>query len=789
MYRRTKSRRLAAILIVLALVVPYNFIAVTAADEGTTVYTNGVIYTVEGDDWDKKPQESIVVSADGKILYVGDNDSAKSYIDSGAEVVDLEGKTVLPGFIDSHVHPPGTALTELFSIYLYGMTSMEQTLSAVAEYVEEHPDLDVYWGGGFSMGLSGDPRGPKKGWLDEICDDKPIILASNDGHNLWMNSKALEMNGITKDTENPPGGTVQKDENGELWGNLTDTFGLVSMTQTFTPAQEKEALALFQDTMTAWGYTAAHLILVSLEDLSAPGEKWVSYLKEMELAGDWRMHANLHLQFYPDNKFEDDLAAFKKAQNSVKDLDYIKVTTAKFFMDGVIEGQTGYLSEPYEPLPWLEPDYRGEPYWDVEELKIRFAALGKEGIQVYVHSIGDEATTETVDAMEYAQAQNPRADLRNVVTHLQVVKDSDKIRMGKLNIIGNTQPFWHLKEPGWYYDQEYISLGPDRAWTEYPVKSLADAGVLLTFSGDHPVTENNSPFNAVEVAVTRNLYDPDWYEVDEITSIDDPTWLLNPAERITVKEAIEAYTINGAYQLFREDEIGSLAVGKCADMIIVSQDPLKVNPLRINETEVLATIFCGKTIYELPMESPFDDVAETAWYFDAVMYAYENGLMTGTSVNPPLFSPGATLTRGMVVTVLYRMEGSPDSDDYSNPFSDVRDNQWYADAVKWAAENEIVEGIGGGLFAPGANITREQMAAILLRYANYAGSGPEGVWAVKLDFADVGKISDWTVEGAMFCYMKGIITGKPGNLFDPKAGATRAEFATVLQRFIEETSK
>ena len=795
MYRKSKSKILMAILIAFALIIPYSgFATTTTAAEAITIYTNGVIYTLEGDDWDKNPQECIVFAADGVIRYVGDNEGAEEYFEEASDIIDLEGKIVFPGFIDSHVHPPGTALTELFSIYLYGMTSMEQTLEAVAEYIEEHPDLEVYWGGGFSMGLSGDPRGPKRQWLDEICDDKPIILASNDGHNLWMNSKALEMNGITKATENPPGGTVQKDENGELWGNLTDAFGLVSMTQTFTPAQEMEALSLFQDTMIEWGYTGAHLILISLEDLSAPGEKWVQYLKDMEIAEIWKMRANLQLQFAPDNKFEDDLAAFKKARESVKYSSNLNVTTAKFFMDGVIEGQTGYLSEPYEPLPWLEPGYKGEPYWDVADLKRHFAALGKEGIQVYVHSIGDEATKETIDAMEYAQAQNPRADLRNVITHLQVVKDSDKVRMGKLNIIGNTQPFWHLKEPGWYYDQDYVSLGEKRAWEEYPVKSLMDAGVLMTFSGDHPVTENNSPFNAIEVAVTRNLYDPEWYEVDEIKSIDDPTWLLNPAERITAKEAIEAYTINGAYQLFMEDKIGSLKAGKFADMTVVSQDPLKVNPLRINETEVLATIFNGEVIYgqlEDVMEFPFTDVSESSWYYDDVKYVFENGLMNGTS--DTLFSPRAHLTRGMVVTILYRAEDEPDVGDYDNPFTDVPEAQWFTDGVIWAAENEIVEGLGGGRFAPGVNITRQDLAVILMRYMNYK----EINLPVTMDwriYADESAIAGYAMDAIQTLNKLGIINGVGENadgqtIIDPRGNATRAQAAAMLHRFIELINK
>ncbi len=169
--------------------------------------------------------------------------------------------------------------------------------------------------------------------------------------------------------------------------------------------------------------------------------------------------------------------------------------------------------------------------------------------------------------------------------------------MGELNVIGSTQPFWHLKEPEWWDYVDLIALGQERAWTEYPVKSLIDNGVRVTFSGDHPVSPINNPFWAIEVAVTRNLNNPEFYGVDEITSIDDPTWLLNPKERISVLDAVKAYTINGAYQLYRDDKVGSIEKGKLADLIVVDQDIFKIDPLKIDQTKVLTTIFNGKPVF------------------------------------------------------------------------------------------------------------------------------------------------------------------------------------------------
>jgi predicted amidohydrolase YtcJ len=237
--------------------------------------------------------------------------------------------------------------------------------------------------------------------------------------------------------------------------------------------------------------------------------------------------------------------------------------------------------------------------WDTALLGRHFEKVMERGIQIHVHATGDGATRNTLDAMEYAGANNPGVNTRNTITHMHLVNNADKLRMGAMGVIGSTQPFWHMKEPDWYDYMEVPFLGADRAYSGYPVKSLIDAGVTVTFSGDYNVTDPNEPFWAIETAVTRNLNSADFYEVPDIYSIDDPTYLRNPAERISVKQAVEAYTINGAYQLFMEDQTGSLAVGKWADMILIDQDIVSFTGnqlLDIDQTQILATYFAGKLV-------------------------------------------------------------------------------------------------------------------------------------------------------------------------------------------------
>ncbi|WP_051280697.1 amidohydrolase [Anaerovorax odorimutans] len=584
-----KTKKVLSILLCLVLTVTvFTGCSNKPANMAATVLENGNIYTVDGDDWSENPMKAIAIGNNGKILAVGADKDVESYIGDDTKVVDLKGKTVLPGIVDAHVHTPGTALTKLYSIYLYDTITKDQTLEAIEKYITENPDMEEYWGEGFSIGMAGDAKGPKKEWLDEICLDKPIILTSNDGHNLWLNSKAFELNGITKDTPNPAGGLIQKDPlSGELWGTLTDASNLISMEQTFTKEQQNKALEYFQDSMHKWGYTAIMSI--------APSSVDADIYKNLENDGKLTMRVNMSGIIENDKEFEQQLQEAKDMREELNS-DLIKVSTVKYFADGVIEGMTGYLTEPYDAAAGLDPDYRSEFYWDPEELKTYFDRTMEEGFQIHVHSIGDEATKLVLDAMEYAQEQNSEMDARNVITHLQVVNDADKARFGELGVIAALQPFWHFKEPEWWEVVDLIALGKERAEKEYPVKSLLDNGAILTSSGDHPVSPINNPFWAMETAVTRNLNNADYYGVEDIKDVDDPKYLLNKDERISIEDIIKAYTINGAYQLYREDEIGSLKAGKCGDLVIINDDIINMDPLKIDGIEIIATMFNGKVV-------------------------------------------------------------------------------------------------------------------------------------------------------------------------------------------------
>ncbi|MCI8647358.1 MAG: amidohydrolase family protein [Firmicutes bacterium] len=561
---------------------------ITVVKAAASIYTNGKIYTVEGKDWDKKPQKAMAVSSDGSILATGTDAAIKVYANNKTKAVDLKGKSVYPGFVDSHVHPPGTAMTELFEIDCYGLMKAADTLTCIRDFVTEHPDEAIYWGNGFNMGMvdeTGNP--PTKEWLDEICPDKPMILTSYDGHSLWLNSVALKACNITSESKAPAGGRIQLGADGEPNGILTDASSLVTLTHTYSDEQYREGMALFMESMNGWGYTAC----------STGGNGALKQAVDMDREGKITMHINYSSAFDPED-VDGSIAQLEEFAQYAKGAKNVKVGAMKFFTDGVVEGSTAYLLEPYTEGAGMGSNWTSAPKVDADTMKEAMLKISQKGYQIHTHAIGDAAVRQTLDCIEYAQKNAGRSDYRSAITHLQVVSEQDKARFGDLGIIAITQPYWFLKEPDWYDTVDELVLGPERAWNEYPMKSLIDHGALPTASGDYPVSSVNNPFWAIECGITRNLENAEYYDVADITDMNDTTWLLNPAERVSAKTMIEAYTINGAYQMFEEDQIGSLKSGKRADFIILDKDPMKINPLEIDSIKVLETYKDGKKVYE-----------------------------------------------------------------------------------------------------------------------------------------------------------------------------------------------
>lgn len=574
------------------------------------IILNAKIYTVDSDN---SVKEALVIDGN-KIAYVGTNEGAQEFIDrslalgesiefvdlmsaldsdevkGSLKVIDLQGHAVLPGLIDSHIHPPGTALTDLYEVSLYGLDSVEQCKDAIRAFIERNKGIDTVYGRGWSLGIfKGDEvsKGPRKEHLDDVSRDIPIILRAYDGHTLWLNSKAFEKFGIDKNTPCPAGGKIEiDDDTKEVWGTLKESATHLVKEGEYTDYQYQKAFELFQKKIHKFGVTSI---------LSLSGFKWgiqPQVYKKLIDENKLKMRISAGFSISPGEDPIEQIDRIKAIRDNF-DSDYFKTTTVKLLADGVVEGTTASLIEPYELEAGKGNDYCGEFLWDRDKLPIAIEKANREGFSIHVHSVGDNATKTMLDAIEEVEDSNHR----NALTHLQLVRAEDIYRFKKLNVIASVQPYWHMKGPNWWDVVDYKLVGK-RAEAEYPLNSFVKAGVKIASSSDHSVTPIPNPFFAMQAGVTRNLYNAGYFGARDVKDMDEPQWLLNKDERVSVCDIVRSFTINGAYLIFRDDEIGSIEVGKCADFIVLDRDIFEINPVDIGNTQVLMTFFDGKVVYK-----------------------------------------------------------------------------------------------------------------------------------------------------------------------------------------------
>lgn len=540
--------------------------------QNDVLYKNGRIYTIDGED---RCVEACAVKGN-RFTFVGSNEEAEHI--SADSVIDLEGKTVLPGFVEAHAHVTWAAIDAIFKVGLFGEESVDAYLDKIKQFIDAHPDLPVYEGVGWENPMF-EKTGPSRRLLDEICPDKPVMMWSHDKHSLWVNSKTLELCGITRDTEVPAGNIIEKDEDGEPKGTLREFAAIAlvdSIKPVFSKENYKEAIAWVQKHLAQYGITSM------LDPVLDPDEEGINALVEMnesdqlicKIRGAFKSFENdsyRHIDRYDD---------IRSRANS----HMFAINQMKLFIDGVIEGKTGYLKEPYDG----ESEYCGDPIWNKEALDEFCRRVDEMGLDIHCHVIGDAAISMALDALDSIADKNPKRERRPVLTHLQVVDPADRSRMVKHNVTAVTNPYWHFKYRGFFDDIEVPYLG-ERAYGEYPMKSLLDSGIRLGAASDYNVTAVPAPLHGIQIGATRVYLDED---------PDDMEQVLAPEERISVKELVKTFTINNAYACRLEDIAGSIEEGKCADMVILSDDPFEVPVTDIHKIKVCRTISEGKTIYE-----------------------------------------------------------------------------------------------------------------------------------------------------------------------------------------------
>jgi len=568
---RKFSRLLLLVLIIFALV-DFNFFGQQNDPAAASlVLKNGFIYTVDGQ---RTVAEALAVK-NGKIIYIGSNGEAGRYIGKGTEMIDLGWRMILPGFIDSHCHPAYGAAHELFDIMFTGLNSIEEYKKAIRDFAAKHPEAKFIKGRGWKNTLFG-KTGPDKRIIDEIIPDIPVALDDEGGHATWVNSLTLKLAGITKDTKDPRSGVIERDpETGEPTGTLREgAANLVSdLFPDYTVEQLMQAVEAYQKMAAAFGITTAHDATVDVN-----GNDFNAY-KNLEKEDRLVMRFRASLFVDPKKGLDQvDRLIAERAKNSGP---LFQANGAKVYIDGVVEGSTAYLKEPYKHLP----NFRGEPRWDTDKLNEMCAALDKNKFQIHVHSIGDAATAMTLDAFAFAAKKNGKRDSRNLITHIQLVDPQDILRFKELGVMAVPQPYWFMKDD-YYYNLQVPYLGQKRADEEYPMESFFKAGVVVASSSDYAVTIPCDPLHAIQIGITRS-----------VMGVSDTKEILWPEERATLDQMIASFTINGAYANFLENTTGSIEVGKMADLIVLDKNLFFMSADKISGAKVILTFFAGKKIF------------------------------------------------------------------------------------------------------------------------------------------------------------------------------------------------
>lgn len=529
------------------------------------VLNNAAVYTVDA----ARSWAHAVAIRNGRIVAVGTDAAVSAWIGPATKVLDLQGKMVLPGFHDSHVHLVGGGL-ELGECNLNGITTREEILQAIAAYARAHPEKSWIRGGGWPLTLEG--GNPGKDLLDQIVPDRPVLLDAFDGHSSWVNSRALALAGISKETPDPPRGRIERHEvTGEPTGTLRESAArlVIAKAPLYT---HDECVAGLRRGMEL----ANRLGITSIQEASIK-DFHLKAFAELDQARQLTVRTVGAMRVDPERPLAAQVAQFiewRKQYSSPR----FRASAVKIFLDGVIESQTAALLQPY-----LGGDSRGWLNLEPDVLKPLAVELDRHGFQIHVHAIGDRAIQATLDALEFAQTQNGVRDSRHHIAHIQLFDPVDVPRFRRLGVFANFQPLWASADDYIVKMTEPV-LGPDRSRWLYPLRSLVDSGAVVVGGSDWSVTSMN-PLEAIQVAVTRR----------GITERPGPGWLA--VECVDLPTMLAAYTINGAALSFQESMTGSLEVGKAADLIVLDRNLFEVPRHEIHRVQVLLTLLEGVPVY------------------------------------------------------------------------------------------------------------------------------------------------------------------------------------------------
>jgi predicted amidohydrolase YtcJ len=517
----------------------------------TTLFVNGRIYIGR-----RARFADGLAAENGRVVAIGDSGGLRRD-HPGATIVDLRGGLMVPGFCDAHVHFLWWAIQSQ-RLDIGEERRLDQALLRVGEYARTLPDGAWVLGGRFNQNPWG--RWPTAKELDSMTVGRPAVLRSRDGHSRWVNTRALQLSGISRDTPTPPGGEIDRDATGAPTGILRENAIRLVDAVIPQPSDREcaDALRWGQRHALSCGITAIH-------DLDSPQPPAQRGFDDMRRAGE--LHLRVHMGI-PHRALD---AALQLGIRTGLGDDWLRFSNLKIFSDGALGSQTAALEEPYEGR-----DYRGVLTIEPEQLREDVRRASDGGIAVAIHAIGDRAVRVSLDAIEAAGGS--AVGLRHRLEHVQLVRREDVTRFARLGVIASMQPI-HATSDRDIADRHWGA----RCRLAYPLRTLADAGASLAFGSDAPV-EPIEPLLGIHAAVTR------------LRPSDTEPWY--PEQRLDVETALSGYTSGPAFAICRERELGSLDVGKWCDAAVLDRDIFAAEPGELLQTRVRATITAGEVRYD-----------------------------------------------------------------------------------------------------------------------------------------------------------------------------------------------
>lgn len=576
--------------------------ASAATPSADTVFKNGYVYTVDHHD---TVRQAVAVK-DGRIIFVGTNRDLARYIGPRTRQINLHGKMLMPGLVDGHVHPltGGEGMTKCNLDYKPVTVAQlqDKVRSCLAEKANT-PDSTwlevVNWDRQATVKLD---RDPVKADLDALSQSRPIIVTSIDNHSRLNNSKALQASGITAQTANPPGGVIGRAANGEPSGMIED--GAVLLSDNSKPqASDSEQLHFARLALGKFGEAGVTTFLSALSD-----EREVQVFSTLQQQGALTARALFAIKVTPDeaNKPADAIAGIKaiaaKYNADAGSQPGIRVSNVKLWMDGVLQApaQTARLLAPYRVEPakdkhaeWLPGQHLGEGYFSQQQVNDVVLQAARQGLDVHMHAIGDATVRQALDAVAYTRSQPGLQDFRPAIAHAELVDPADYRRFKQLNTSAVMSFQWAQRAP---YSVEAVAkqLGKQRYAHMEPEGSLRQADTRIAYGSDWPV-DPMAYFYNLRVGVTRSgdPQHPAGFGAEY-------RGRLNLDPLLSRSDVIRAITMNAAYQLRLERQLGSIEPGKYADLIVLDKNFMRAPLSQLAHTRVLLTMVGGKEVWRAP---------------------------------------------------------------------------------------------------------------------------------------------------------------------------------------------